>query len=252
MRCLILLRDQALARYLRNGFRELGHVVTGHAFDLDGIRCAMDAPWELLLIEHLSDPEADSIQLVAMLRRTGHEGIVAMLGTGSDTATVVRALHAGADEYLSVPIAFSELYARIESRARRFGQISKPDLLQVGDLQIDLVRRQVSRAGRRIPVQPRMLRLLQTLAEQAQQIVAREILLKAVWGDQPVKYNAVDLLVSRIRARIETGFSKPLLHTVRGRGYMLLECPPASERGLCESPADELHADHCSGPLICA
>ncbi|WP_296559988.1 response regulator transcription factor [Pigmentiphaga sp.] len=234
MRCLILLRDPALARYLRNGFREMGHVVTVHGFDLDGIRSALDEPWELLLIELLSDTTADSIQLVAMLRRTGHEGLVAMLGSGADTATVVRALHEGADEYLPIPIAFSELYARIESRARRFGRPSKPDLLQVGDLQIDLIRRQVSRAGIRIPMQPRMLRLLQTLAEQARQPVAREVLLKAVWGDQSVKYNAVDLLVSRIRARIETGFPDPLLHTVRGRGYMLSECLPAVEQEVDE------------------
>lgn len=229
MHCLILMRDLTLARYLRNGFREMGHLVAMHGFDLDGVRCVMDEPWDLLLIERLNDPTIDSIQLVTMLRSTGHEGLITILGSGADTATVVRALRDGADEYLSVPIAFSELYARIESRARRLGIQVKRDLLQVGDLQIDLMHRQVNRAGRLIIMQPRMLQLLQTLAEQARRPVSREVLIKAVWGEQPVKYNAVDLLVSRVRTRLEAGFSEPLLHTVRGQGYMLSPCGPAVE-----------------------
>jgi two-component system OmpR family response regulator len=164
----------------------------------------------------------DGLAIVETLRRTGKETPVLFLSAKGRVEDRVAGLKAGADDYLVKPFAFSELLARVEALTRRRGTPSSETVLRAGDLEMDLLARQVTRAGKAIDLQPREFRLLEVLLRHAGQVVTRTMLLESVWNYHfDPQTNVIDVHISRLRQKIDKGFEKPLLQTVRGAGYAL-------------------------------
>ncbi|RYY61831.1 MAG: response regulator transcription factor, partial [Comamonadaceae bacterium] len=164
-------------------------------------------------------------------RNLGRKTPVLVLSALSALDERVRGLNAGGDDYLTKPFAFSELAARIDALMRRAGAGPALRTLQIADLQVDLVRRSVERAGSPIALQPREFRLLCYLMTHARQVVTRTMLLESVWDYHfDPQTNVIDVQISRLRQKVDTGFAPPLIHTVRGVGYLL------SDTGVPDAP----------------
>jgi two-component system OmpR family response regulator len=167
-------------------------------------------------------PRMDGVELVQTLRREGDATPVLFLSALGEVADRVTGLQAGADDYLVKPYAFSELIARVEALARRRETGSVRTLLRVGDLEMDLIARSVRRQGKEIDLQPREFQLLEFLMRHAGQSVTRTMLLEKVWEYHfDPQTNVIDVHVSRLRSKIDKGFERPMLQTVRGAGYRL-------------------------------
>jgi two-component system OmpR family response regulator len=167
-------------------------------------------------------PGLDGLKLVAEIREHGNTMPVLILSALSEIDDRVKGLKAGGDDYLTKPYAFAELLARIEALMRRRQPASVKTQLQVGDLELDLLTRTAKRNGSAIDLQPREFRLLEYLMRHAGQVVTRTMLLESVWEYHfDPQTNVIDVHISRLRAKIDKGFEAPLLHTVRGAGYMI-------------------------------
>jgi two-component system OmpR family response regulator len=167
-------------------------------------------------------PGVDGLSLVRAVRAAGVKTPVLFLTTMTGIDDRVAGLEGGGDDYLVKPFAFSELIARVNALGRRPPLAERETLLMVADLQLDLVKRSVSRAGRRIDLQPREFRLLEYLMRHAGQIVTRTMLLENVWEFHfDPQTNIVETHISRLRAKIDRGFANELIHTTRGAGYCL-------------------------------
>ncbi len=223
MRLLIIEDDLAAADFLRQGLSETGHVVDAAHDGETGLQLALQGDYDVLVVDRML-PRRDGLALIRMLRADGRTTPVLVLSALGQVDQRVEGLSAGGDDYLVKPYAFAELLARIESLARR-GQpteIAAPGVLQIADLELDLERRRVTRAGQLIRLQPRELRLLEYLMRRAGRIVTRTMLLEQVWDLHfDPQTNVVDSQISRLRAKIDRDFGTPLLHTLRGIGYRL-------------------------------
>lgn len=168
-------------------------------------------------------PELDGLAIIRTLRASGNDTPVLILSALGEVDDRVRGLKAGGDDYLVKPFAFTELTARLEALLRRPSSAQAPvTVLRVGDLEMDLLARRVRRAGREIDLQPREFRLLEYLMRNAGQVVTRTMLLENVWDYHfDPQTNVIDVHVSRLRRKIDRDFEQPLLHTVRGAGYVL-------------------------------
>jgi two-component system OmpR family response regulator len=223
MRILIIEDDREAAAYLAKAFRETGHNAD-QAFDgLDGYALARDGDYDVLVVDRML-PKLDGLSLIRSLREQKVETPVLILSALGQVDDRVKGLRAGGDDYLPKPYAFSELLARVEVLARRGGGTSKsePTAFRVGDLELDRLSHRVTRSGQEIPLQPREFRLLEYLVRHAGQVVTRTMLLEHVWDYHfDPQTNVIDVHVSRLRAKIDRGFDRPLIHTVRGAGYMV-------------------------------
>ena len=221
MRILIIEDDAATAAHVANGLKEVGHLVD-HAPDArEGLFLAVGHSYDVMIVDRMLG-SLDGLGIVKTLRSTGVKTPVLFLTALSGIDERVAGLEAGADDYLVKPFAFSELLARIEALARRPPMATVQTALRVGDLQLDLVKRTVVRAGRRIELQPREFRLLEYLMRNAGRVVTRTMLLENVWEFHfDPKTNIVETHISRLRAKIDRGQAGELIHTVRGSGYML-------------------------------
>ena len=223
MRLLIIEDDTSAADYLRQGLAEAGHVVDIAHDGESGLQLALAGDYDVLIVDRML-PRRDGLALIRMLRADGRTTPVLVLSALGQVDQRVEGLRAGGDDYLVKPYAFAELLARAETLARR-GQpldAAPPGVLRVADLELDLERRRVSRAGQLIRLQPRELRLLEYLMRRAGRIVTRTMLLEQVWDLHfDPQTNVVDSQVSRLRAKIDRNFDTPLLHTLRGIGYRL-------------------------------
>jgi two-component system OmpR family response regulator len=168
-------------------------------------------------------PGMDGLKILEVLRATGHATPVLILSALGSVDDRVKGLRSGGDDYLAKPFAFSELLARVEALLRRGSTSSAPETrLQVGDLTLDLLARTVRRGDTTIDLLPREFRLLEYLMRHADQVVTRTMLLESVWDYHfDPQTNVIDVHISRLRQKIDKGFDKPLLHTVRGAGYRL-------------------------------
>jgi two-component system OmpR family response regulator len=167
-------------------------------------------------------PKRDGLSVIGALRAKGVETPVLILSALGQVDDRVSGLRAGADDYLTKPFAFSELLARIEALLRRRSAPAVQTKLAVGDLEMDLLTRQVRRSGQGIDLQPREFRLLEYLMRHAGQVVTRTMLLEGVWDYHfDPQTNVIDVHISRLRQKIDKGFQPPLLHTVRGAGYCI-------------------------------
>jgi len=221
MRLLLIEDDPQVAAYLQKALSEVGAVVD-HADDgREGLLMAAGADYDVLIIDRML-PRLDGLAIVRTLRASGNRTPVLILSALGEVDDRVEGLRAGGDDYLVKPFAFAELHARLEALLRRGGGESPETRLQVADLEMDLLTRTVTRSGKEIQLQPREFRLLEYLMRHAGQVVTRTMLLENVWDYHfDPQTNVIDVHISRLRAKIDRDFAPPLLHTVRGAGYML-------------------------------
>ncbi|MEX0852132.1 MAG: response regulator transcription factor [Bauldia sp.] len=221
MHILLIEDDKEAAAYLAKALTEAGHL-TDHAADGDnGAAMAAEGDYDVLVVDRML-PKRDGLSLIEELRARGDHTPALILSALGQVDDRVTGLRAGGDDYLPKPYAFSELLARVEALARRQRPGAAETVLAVGDLELDRLRHTVSRGGQTIPLQPREFRLLEYLMRHAGQVVTRTMLLENVWDYHfDPQTNVIDVHISRLRAKVDRGFGEPLLHTVRGAGYMI-------------------------------
>jgi two-component system OmpR family response regulator len=223
MRVLLIEDDKAAASYVAKGLQESGHNVDVAHTGRDGLLMAAGALYDALIVDRML-PGLDGLGVVKTLRATGNRTPVLFLSALGEVDDRVKGLKAGGDDYVVKPFAFSELLARLEALNRRAGQSSDgPEtVLRYDDLMMDLLARRVERGGREIDLQPREFRLLEVLLRHAGQVMTRTMLLEKVWDYRfDPQTNVIDVHISRLRQKIDRGFDRPLIHTVRGAGYSL-------------------------------
>jgi two-component system OmpR family response regulator len=218
MRILVVEDDHEAAAYLLKGLTESGHRVSLAEQGREGLELATHESFDAVIIDRML-PGIDGLSIVAALRAARNQTPVLVLSALGDVDDRVKGLRAGCDDYLSKPFAFAELLARLEALTRRGNAETR---LKVADLEMDLLTRVVTRAGREIDLLPREFRLLEYLMRHAGHIVTRTMLLEKVWDHHfDPQTNVIDVHVSRLRQKLDKGFATPLLHTVRGAGYTL-------------------------------
>ncbi len=223
MKLLVIEDDRAAAAYLVKGLRESGHGVDYAADGEDGLHMALEGSYDALIVDRML-PKRDGLSLISALRAASVTTPVLILSALGEVDDRVEGLTAGGDDYLVKPYAFSELLARLNALVRRLRPEQQQTFLKVGDLELDCLKRKVTRAGQAILLQPREFRLLEYLMRHAGQVVTRTMLLESVWDYHfDPQTNVIDVQISRLRSKIDKGFAKPLLHTVRGAGYSLYE-----------------------------
>ena len=221
MRLLIIEDDHDAADYLAKAFREVGHVADQVFDGEEGLALALDGQYDVLIVDRML-PKRDGLSLIGALRAGGVETPALILSALGQVDDRVKGLRAGGDDYLAKPYAFSELLARAEVLSRRRGGRGQETLYRVGDLELDRLSHRVSRGETEIALQPREFRLLEYLMRHAGQVVTRTMLLENVWDYHfDPQTNVIDVHISRLRSKIDKGFARPLLHTVRGAGYMI-------------------------------
>lgn len=222
MRILLVEDDAEAAAYAAKGLREAGHVVD-HALDGEsGLSMAASGGYDAYVIDRML-PKMDGLSLLSNRRDDGDETPALFLSALGEVDDRVSGLKAGGDDYLIKPYAFSELLARVEALGRRRGQPADVTTrFKVADLELDVLNRTVRRASQKIDLQPREFRLLEYLMRHAGQVVTRTMLLENVWEYHfDPQTNVIDVHISRLRAKIDKDFDKPLLKTIRGAGYKL-------------------------------
>ena len=224
MRILIIEDDRDAAAYLVKAFREAGHSVDHAADGVSGYDLAHEGGYEVAVVDRML-PKMDGLSLISALRAQKNETPVLILSALGQVDDRVKGLRAGGDDYLAKPYAFSELLARVEALARRRPKGAPEETVyRVGDLELNRLSHEVSRAGQELQLQPREFRLLEYLMRHAGQVVTRTMLLENVWDYHfDPQTNVIDVHISRLRSKIDKGFAQPLLHTVRGAGYMIRE-----------------------------
>ena len=222
MRILIIEDDRDAAAYLVKAFRESGHTVDHAADGLDGYALARENEYDVLIVDRML-PRLDGLSLIGGLREQKIETPVLILSALGQVDDRVKGLRAGGDDYLAKPYAFSELLARVEVLARRRGaSAGETKQYRVADLELDRLAHKLTRSGKEIVLQPREFRLLEYLMKHAGQVVTRTMLLENVWDYHfDPQTNVIDVHISRLRSKIDKGFDLPLLHTIRGAGYMV-------------------------------
>jgi DNA-binding response OmpR family regulator len=221
MRALVVEDDRTIAEFVTRGLREAGFAVDHEADGDSGLRAALASPYDVAIVDVML-PQRDGLSLIDELRKRKVMTPVLILSARRSVDDRVRGLQAGGDDYLTKPFAFAELLARIQALLRRSTQSGLPTTLTVDDLEIDLLSRRVTRAGRAIDLRPREFTLLEYLMRNAGRVVSKTMILSHVWGYQfDPQTNVVDVLVSRLRDKIDRPFEHKLLQTVRGVGYVL-------------------------------
>src|ERR1700694_2736895 len=221
MRILLIEDNLETASYVTKGLNQNGHVVKHVSGGRDGITLASNEKFEVLVVDRML-PGMEGLSLVASIRGIGVKTPVLFLTALDSVGDRVKGLEAGGDDYLVKPFAFAELLARLNALVRRPPLTEIVTVLRVGDLEIDLLQHRVSRAGETIEMQPREFQLLEYLMRNAGRVVTRTMLLENVWEfNFDPKTNIVETHISRLRAKIDRGQARELIHTVRGSGYML-------------------------------
>lgn len=221
MRALIVEDDRTIAEFVARGLREAGFAVDEAPDGAAALELALARPYDVAIVD-LMLPRRDGLSLIDELRRRGRTTPVLILSARRSVDDRVRGLQSGGDDYLTKPFAFAELLARVQALVRRATRAPEPTTLTVGDLTLDLLSRKVSRAGVPIELRPREFALLEYLMRNAGKVVSKTTILSHVWAyNFDPQTNIVDVLVSRLRDKIDRPFERRLLQTVRGVGYVL-------------------------------
>ena len=220
MRVLVVEDDQQAAFYVKKGLTENGCVVdVCHRGD-EGLHLAQTGSYDVIVLDVML-PGLDGWRIVERLRADKHPTPILFLTARDQVTDRVRGLEAGADDYLVKPFAFSELLARVRALARR-GRSAPDEVLRVEDLVVDLRTRRVDRGGRRVTLSPQEFALLSLLARRAGTVVSRTAIAEQVWDiNFDSGSNVVDVAIRRLRAKVDDGFERKLLQTIRGVGYVL-------------------------------
>jgi two-component system, OmpR family, response regulator len=222
MRCLVIEDEAATARYICNGFKEAGFAVTCCGNGADGLHLATGERWDVVIVDRMLPGDVDGLAIVETMRTLKKTTPMVILSALAALDERVKGLRSGGDDYLTKPFAFTELLARVQALLRRSGMKEDASELWIADLKLDLRKRRAERAAKPIALQPREFRLLEFLVRNQGQVVTRTMLLESVWDYHfDPRTNAVDVQISRLRQKIDKDFSPPLLHTVRGVGYLM-------------------------------
>jgi two-component system OmpR family response regulator len=221
LKVLVVEDDGETRAYIERGLRELGHAVSAVGDGRDALFSATGEAFDAIILDRML-PGLDGMTLLRSLRSAGVTAPVLMLTALARVEDRVEGLEAGADDYLVKPFAFTELSARLNALARRPAATAAETSLQAGDVEMNLLKREVRRGGRRIELQPREFALLEELMRNAGRIVTRTMLLERVWNFHfDPRTNIVETHVSRLRSKLNAGFDRDVIQTVRGSGYMI-------------------------------
>jgi two-component system OmpR family response regulator len=221
MHALIIEDDHAIADFVARGLREAGFAVDIATDGEEGLTTAIEQNPDVAIVD-LMLPRRDGLSVIDELRRRGRSTPVLILSARRSVDDRVRGLQAGGDDYLTKPFAFAELLARVQALVRRASRTPEPTTLTVEDLTLDLLTRKVTRAGLAIELRPREFALLEYLMRNVGKVVSKTMILSHVWEyNFDPQTNIVDVLVSRLRDRIDRPFERKLLQTVRGVGYVI-------------------------------
>jgi two-component system OmpR family response regulator len=221
MRVLVAEDDQVIADFVSQGLREAGFVVDVAATGPDALKKALEGGFDAAVMDVML-PGLDGLSVIEQLRAKKQQMPVLILSARHTVDDRVKGLQAGGDDYLTKPFAFAELLARVQALLRRTAGTSEPTRLAVGDLTLDLLSRRVERGGTPLDLRPREFALLEYLMRHPGRVLSKTMILSHVWGYSfDPGTNVVDVLVSRLRDKVDEGFDTKLIHTVRGAGYVL-------------------------------
>ena len=221
MRILVVEDDIKIAEFIQKGLKSSGFVVDHAADGTQGFEMAFAESYDVLVVDIML-PELDGISLIKNIREEKNNTPIIILSARDRVDDRVNGLHAGADDYLTKPFAFSELLARIQALIRRAGNVVDPVNLAYDNLSLDIVKRQVKRGDQPIELQPLEFSLLEYLLRNKERVVSRTMIMEHVWdyNFDPMT-NVVEARICRLRDKIDKGFEPKLIHTVRGAGYVL-------------------------------
>ena len=221
MRVLVAEDDQVIADFVSQGLREAGYAVDVAATGSEALRRAQEGGYDAAVMDVML-PELDGLSVIEQLRAKKNQMPVLILSARHTVDDRVKGLQAGGDDYLTKPFAFAELLARLQALLRRSAGASEPTRLSVGDLTLDLLSRRVERAGQPLELRPREFALLEYLMRHPGRVLSKTMILSHVWGYSfDPGTNVVDVLVSRLRDKVDEAFDTKVIHTVRGAGYVL-------------------------------
>ena len=221
VRALLIEDDRTIAEFVARGLKEAGFVVDHQSDGEVGLEAALGQRYDVAIVDVML-PKRDGLSVIDELRRRGVTTPVLILSARRSVDDRVKGLQAGGDDYLTKPFAFAELLARVQALVRRASRAPEPTTLTVEDLVLDLLSRRVTRNGQTIDLRPREFTLLEYLMRNAGKVVSKTMILSHVWEyNFDPQTNIVDVLVSRLREKIDRPFERKLLHTVRGVGYVL-------------------------------
>jgi len=222
MKILLVEDNERVADFVVKGLKESGHVVDHAGNGRDGLFMATTETYDAMVLDRMLPGGIDGLGIIESLRKTGNKTPILILSALAEVDDRIRGLRAGGDDYLTKPFAFGELAARLDALVRRAQPAAAATMLTVGDLRMDLLAREVTRAGKPIDLQPREFKLLEYLMRHAEQAVTRTMLLENVWDYHfDPQTNVIDAHISKLRQKIDAPFDKPLLQTLRGVGYKL-------------------------------
>ena len=225
MRILLVEDDAKTASFVIRGFSEAGFAVDHASNGEDGFHLASTEPYDAAVID-LMLPKLDGLALIEKLRAEGINTPVIVLSAKRSLDDRVRGLQRGSDDYLTKPFSFTELLARVQALIRRASGVSEPVTLTVGDLSMNLITREVKRGGRLLDLQPKEFALLEYLLRNAGRVVSKTMIMEHVWGyNFDPQTNVVEARMSKLRDKVDRGFKKKLIHTIRGAGYVLKGTP---------------------------
>lgn len=221
MRLLLVEDDLQIASFIMKGLKQAGFVID-HAIDgEDGLHMALNEPYDAAIIDIML-PKLDGLTLIEELRRKKVDTPVIILSAKRSIDDRVKGLQTGSDDYLTKPFSFSELLARVQALIRRATRATEPTRLSVGDLSIELLKHEIFRAGEKIDLQPREFSLLEYLMRNTGRVVSKAMILEHVWDyDFDPQTDVVDVLVCRLRSKVDRDFDEKMIHTIRGVGYVL-------------------------------
>ncbi len=221
MRAVIIEDDVTIAEFVARGLREAGFAVDHAADGESGLELTTSSPYDVAIVD-LMLPKLDGLSVIAAMRRRNLRTPVLILSARHTVDDRVKGLETGGDDYLTKPFAFPELLARVQALIRRATGAPSSTHLTVGDLTLDLMTRRATRQGRDIELRPREFALLEYLMRNTGRVVSKTMILSHVWDyNFDPRTNVVDVLVFRLREKIDKGFEPKLIHTVRGIGYGL-------------------------------
>ena len=221
MRVLVVEDDATIAAFITIGLKQAGFVVDQVADGAAGLALALTEPYAVAVID-LMLPQLDGLSLIEEIRRRQVNTPMLILSAKRSVDDRVKGLQTGGDDYLTKPFAFAELLARVQALIRRASGVTEPTRLKVGDLTLDLLTREVTRAGERLELQPREFALLEYLMRNAGRVISKTLILSHVWDYHfDPQTNVVDVLVSRLRSKVDKDHSEKYIQTIRGVGYVL-------------------------------
>ncbi len=221
MRLLLVEDDRKIADFVVQGLEQSGFAVDHAENGEDGLFLAQTEPYDAAIVDVML-PGRDGLSLIAELRKAKIATPVIVLSAKRSVGDRVKGLQTGGDDYLVKPFVFAELLARVQALIRRSTGTTEPTGLTVGDLSIDLLKREVVRAGRKIELQPREFALLEYFMRQPARVISKTMILEHIWNyDFDPQTNVVDVLVCRLRNKIDRDFETKMIHTIRGVGYVV-------------------------------